>query len=85
MRTEAMAKAIVYACAAVVAAALACNMAHCHNVFRILWDQGNSFPGMLARFYFIVLMGIAVIVTQNYFIRKALRAKRADEAHGNGA
>jgi len=60
-----------------VIAVLSAHMAHCGDLVCIVWDPGNSHPGLLARFYFLVLMGIAVLITQNCYIRTALR--RIDE------
>ena len=73
MARETRTKAVIYSVAAILAAPLACRMAHCGNVLRIVWDPGNSHPGMLTRFYFLVLMGLVVVITQNVFIRRALR------------
>ncbi len=72
MQRERRIRTVVYACSAVIVALLASNMAHCRDPLRIIWDRGHSHPGMLARFYFVVIMGVIVIVTQNVFIRKAL-------------
>jgi hypothetical protein len=67
-------KIIVYIFLVFIIAGLAI---HCSNVLRhsgaIFTNPGHSEWVYRARFYFLVLMGIAVIITQNVFIRKALK------------
>jgi hypothetical protein len=77
--TETRTKVSIYLVAVIVAAPLACKMAHCHDLVRLVWDKGNSHPAMLARFYFIVIMALVVIITQNSFIRRALRRRQSDD------
>ena len=71
-------KIIIYVFLVFVVAGLAI---HCSNVLRhsshLFTNPGHSEWVYRARFYFLVLMGIAVIITQNVFIRKAL--KRIEE------
>ena len=71
-------KIIIHIVLVFVAAGLA---VHCSNVLRhsshLLTNPGHSEWVYRARFYFLVLMGIGVIITQNVFIRKAL--KRIEE------
>lgn len=72
---EIVLKAVIYCVLAVVILIVAMQTADCHEASRILYDKGNSSAGQMARFYFLTLMGIAVIIVQNFFIRLALYAK----------
>jgi len=66
-----------------VIAVLSAHMAHCGNPMRIVWDPGNSHPGLLARFYCLVLTGIAVLIAQNCDIRAALgRIEGSEDRRG---
>ncbi len=60
---------------------------HCSDVLRhsshLLTNSGHSEWVYKARFYFLVLMGIAVIITQNVFIRKALKRMEDKKANRN--
>jgi len=77
-------KMVVYTCSVVVVALLASKMALCHRISRIIWNPANGTPGMLARFYFLVILGLIVIVTQNIFIRRALaRIEKTGDPHVN--
>ena len=72
---EIVLKAVIYCVLAVVILIVAMQTADCYEVSRILYDKGNSNAGQTARVYFLTLMGIAVIIVQNFFIRLALYAK----------
>lgn len=72
---EIVLKAVIYCVLTVVILIVAMHTADCHEASRIVYDKGNSFAGQTARFYFLTLMGIAVIIVQNFFIRLALYAK----------
>jgi len=80
MDKEAIAKTAIYIVVIFVAAVLA---VHCSNVLRhasfdrLFNNRGNSAWVYRARFYFLILTGIGVAITQNVFIRKAL--KRMEE------
>jgi hypothetical protein len=67
-------KIAIYVILVLVVAALA---VHCSNVLRhsshLFTNPGHSEWVYRARFYFLTLMGIAVIITQNVFIRRALK------------
>jgi hypothetical protein len=74
MDEEKRTKIIIYILLVFIVAGLA---VHCSNVLRhsgaIFTNPGHSEWVYRARYYFLVLMGIAVIITQNVFIRKALK------------
>ena len=80
---EILIKALLYGCLAVVTLIVAMQTADCHEVSRILYDKGNSAAGQTARFYFLTLMGIGVIIVQNVFIRFALYAndQKSEDTH----
>ena len=71
---EILIEAVLYGFLAVVTLIVAMQTADCYEVGRILYDKGNSAAGQTARFYFLTLMGIGVIIVQNVFIRFALYA-----------
>jgi hypothetical protein len=68
-------KFVIYCVLAIVAAFVALEMADCSDVVRIIYDKGNSEAGQHARFYFLTLMGLGVIIVQNSFIRWAIDAQ----------
>jgi hypothetical protein len=78
MDSEAKSKWIVYIVLFFIAAALAI---HCSNVLshssHLVTNSGHSEWVYKARFYFLIFIGIGVIIIQNVFIRKAL--KRIEE------
>ena len=78
MDSEAKSKRVIYIILFIVAAVLAI---HCSNVLRhsshLITNSGHSEWVYMARFYFLVFIGIGVIIIQNVFIRKAL--KRIEE------
>ena len=82
MDIEAKLKRILYIILFIVAAVLAI---HCSNVLRhsshLITNTGHSEWVYRARFYFLIFIGIGVIIIQNFFIRKALR--RIEENKGN--
>ncbi len=67
-------KFVIFCVLAIVVALVALEMADCQEFGRIFYDKGNSTTGQHARFYFLTLMGIGVIIVQNFFIRWALCA-----------
>jgi len=75
-------KFFIYCVLAIVVALVALEMADCQEFGRIFYDKGNSAAGQHARFYFLTLMGIGVIIVQNFFIRWALCAmeRRAEDS-----
>jgi len=84
MTSETRIKAGIYLIAAIVAPFLACNMARCFRLSRLLWDRGHSHASGAARFYFVVIMGLVVIITQNVFIRRALSQKESCDQEREG-
>jgi hypothetical protein len=78
MDSEAKLKRILYIILFIVAAVLAM---HCSNVLRhsshLITNSGHSEWVYMARFYFLVFIGIGVVIIQNVFVRKAL--KRIEE------
>jgi uncharacterized membrane protein len=78
MDSEAKLKRVLYIILFIVAAVLAI---HCSNVLRhsshLITNSGHSEWVYMARFYFLVFIGIGAIIIQNVFIRKAL--KRIEE------
>ncbi len=78
MNAERKTKIVIYVLITIVAAILA---VHCSNVLRhasfnrLLSNNGHSEWVYRARFYFLVLTGIGIIITQNVFIYKALKRK----------
>ena len=81
MDSEAKLKRISYIILFIVAAVLAI---HCSNVLRhgrLITNPGHSEWVYRARFYFLVFIGIGVIIIQNVFIRKAI--KRIEENKDN--
>ena len=82
MDSEAKLKKVLYIILFIVAAVLAI---HCSNVLRhsshLITNTGNSEWVYRARFYFLVFIGIGVIIIQNVFIRQDLR--RIEENKGN--
>lgn len=85
MNKEAAVKIAIYIIVIFVAAVLA---VHCSNVLRhasfdrLFNNSGHSAWIYRARFYFLILTGIGVAITQNVFIRKAL--KRIEEKKDSG-
>jgi len=72
MDSETKLKIVLYVILFIVATALAI---HCSNVLRhgrLITNPGHSEWVYRARFYFLVFIGIGVIIIQNIFIRKAL-------------
>lgn len=82
MNNEAKLKKKLYIILFIVAAVLAI---HCSNVLRhsshLITNTGHSEWVYMARFYFLVFVGIGAIIIQNVFIRKAL--KRIEENKNN--
>jgi len=82
MDSEAKLKRVLYIILFIFAAVLAI---HCSNVLRhsshLITNPGHSEWVYRARFYFLVSIGIGVIIIQNVFIRQALR--RIEENKGN--
>ena len=81
MDSEAKLKRISYIILFIIAAVLAI---HCSNVLRhgrLITNPGHSEWVYRARFYFLVFIGIGVIIIQNVFIRKAI--KRIEENKDN--
>jgi hypothetical protein len=80
---EILIKAVIYSILALVTLKVAVETADCYEVSRILYDKGNSAAGQTARFYFLTLMGIGVIIVQNVFIRFALYAndQKSEDTH----
>ena len=78
MDSEAKSKWVVYIVLFFIAAALAI---HCSNVLshssHLVTNSGHSEWVYRARFYFLIFIGIGVIIIQNVFISKAL--KRIEE------
>ena len=78
MDSETKSKWVAYIVLFFIAAALAI---HCSNVLRhsshLVTNSGHSEWVYRARFYFLIFIGIGVIIIQNVFIRKAL--KRIEE------
>lgn len=80
MDKEAAVKIAIYIVVIFVAAVLT---VHCSNVLRhasfdrLFNNSGHSEWVYRARFYFLILTGIGVAITQNVFIRKTL--KRIEE------
>lgn len=73
-------KMVIYGVLTVLIAMVAMETADCHEATRILYDKGNSAAGQTARFYFLTLMGLAIIIVQNVFIRLALARKEQDSS-----
>jgi hypothetical protein len=81
MDSEAKLKKVLYIMLCIVAAMLAI---HCSDVLRhgrLITNPGHSEWVYRARFYFLVLVGIGVVIIQNVFIRNSLR--RIEENKGN--
>ena len=78
---EIVIKFVIYCVLAIVVALVALEMADCQEFGRIFYDKGNSTAGQHARFYFLTLMGIGVIIVQNVFIRWALCAMERRGEH----
>jgi hypothetical protein len=78
MDSEAKLKRVLYIILFIVAALLA---VHCSNILRhsshLITNSGHSEWVYRARFYFLVFLGIGIIIIQNVFIRKAI--KRIEE------
>ncbi len=75
---EIVIKLVVYCVLVIVTAFVALEMADCQDLGRIFYDKGDSTAGQNARFYFLTLTGIGVIIVQNIFIRWALCALQRD-------
>ena len=81
MDSEAKLKVVLYIILIIVAALLAI---HCSNLLRhgrLITNLGHSEWVYRSRFYFLVFIGIGVIIIQNVFIHKSL--KRIDENKDN--
>lgn len=88
MQDEDRVKLIIYVLLVPVAALLALSFADHYgdavklvrHLGRLLWHPHQASLRQ-ARFYFCVLMGLGIIITQNHFIRRALqhRRRRPDE------
>jgi hypothetical protein len=81
MDNEAKLKMVLYIILFIVAAMLAI---HCSNVLRhgrLITNPGHSEWVYRSRFYFLVFIGIGVIIIQNVFIRRTL--KRIEENKDN--
>ncbi len=74
MDSGAKSKWVVYIILFIVATVLAI---HCSNVLshssHLITNTGHSEWVYRARFYFLVFVGIGVIIIQNAYIRKALK------------
>jgi hypothetical protein len=80
MNSEDKSKWVVYIILLIVAGVLAI---HCSDVFRhsshLITNSGHSEWVYRARFYFLVFIGIGVVIIQNVFIRKALKRIEEDK------
>ena len=85
IKFERIAKAAIYTVLALITAFVALETADCQEFGRLLYDKGNSDPGQTARFYFLTLLSLAVIIVQNAFLRRALhRMEQNTKAIGTG-
>ena len=86
MKWEAAIKVGVFAVAILILWPIAYGLTQCRDGLIRAISESSSHPAHLARFYFLVLMSLVVIITQNIFIRGAQRKlenKRAGEAKGH--
>ena len=72
MKKEAISKLIVCLILAAILVPSSANLAGCRNMLRFFWNRGHQDTVYLARFYYVVLLALAVIITQNVFLRKTL-------------
>lgn len=83
MDSEAKLKKVLYIILFIVAVVLAmhCSDVRLRHIPRLITNYGHSERLYRARFYFLIFIGIGVIIIQNVFIRNALR--RIEENKGN--
>ena len=83
MKYEAAIKVGVFAVAVLLLWPIAYGLTQCRDGLIRAISESRSHPAHLARFYFLVLMSLVIIMTQNIFIRASqrnLENKRATEA-----
>lgn len=55
---------------AIILVPIAANLANCHNVGKLFWNPGHQTTANLARFYYLVLLALAIIIVQNTRLRR---------------